>query len=91
MSDFDKLESKLDIVVDKIANIDKTLTSQHEILGEHIRRTVALEDYNTKIVEPIRTWKERISGATSLITIFGGFVLTVAGLVEIIVYFKTGK
>lgn len=91
MPDLKRLEDKIDIVVEKIANIDKTLSSQHEILGEHIRRTEALEEYNKLIVEPIRTWKEHIVGACKLLGTFSGIVIVLASIVEIIVYFKTGK
>jgi hypothetical protein len=40
---FDKLEEKIDKIVDKVGEINTTLAAQHVTLEEHIRRTELLE------------------------------------------------
>lgn len=40
----ERLEAKVDHVIDKIENINVTLAAQHESLKDHIRRTELLEE-----------------------------------------------
>lgn len=60
MSDtrFDRLEVKLDKVIDKLSAIDSTLASQHVTLVEHIRRTVILEE----AIKPLQKQSNRFQG-----------------------------
>lgn len=43
MSD-QRIEQKIDLIVEKISSIDSTLASQHEILKDHTRRSLANEE-----------------------------------------------
>lgn len=43
MSD-QRIDEKLDMIVEKISSIDSTLASQHEILKDHTRRSLANEE-----------------------------------------------
>lgn len=73
----DKIEIKLDKVVEKISAIDVTLASQHISLKEHIRRTELLEDD----VAPLKKHDAMFMGALKLI----GIVALCAGAIESIV------
>lgn len=53
-----RIEHKMDQVVEKIGNIDMTLAAQHVSLREHMRRSVALE----KQVEPLRLHVAMVNG-----------------------------
>ena len=73
MSDFNRLEAKLDKIVDKIGSIDSTLASQHTSLREHIRRTELLEAQ----LRPVEKHVAMIQGALKLIglvALFGGIL-----------------
>jgi len=59
----DRLEEKIDIVVEKIANIDVTLAKQSVLLDEHIRRTNLLED----TLEPIKNHVNKVDFILKLI------------------------
>lgn len=43
IDDLKRIESKVDIISDKISSIDSTLAAQHVSLSDHIRRTEILE------------------------------------------------
>ena len=62
-----RLESKIDHVVEKINSIDTTLAAQHESLKYHIKRTDLLE----RQVKPIEAHVNRINGALALISATG--------------------
>jgi hypothetical protein len=66
-SRINRLESKIDHVVEKINSIDSTLSAQHESLKYHIKRTDLLE----KQVKPIEAHVNRINGALRLISATG--------------------
>ncbi len=86
MSDsrFDRLEGKLDIVVDKISSIEVTLVSQHAVLQEHIARTKALE----AIVEPLHTDALMAKGAYKLLGWMGASVGFISACYEILSYYR---
>ena len=82
----DRIETKIDKIIDQIGEINSTLAAQHISLELHIKRTNILED---KII-PIETSRNEIRGIIKL----GGWIvgaLTVAAmLAEILGYFKHG-
>jgi hypothetical protein len=61
----DRVETKIDGVVDRIGSIDNTLIKQSVILDEHIKRTEQLEGR----VLPIETYIIKLHGITSLLKI----------------------
>ncbi len=79
-----RIEDKLDKISERLNSIDITLTSQHESLKDHMRRTELLEIR----IDPIE--KVIYKRAGSIAT--GGYIASVIGLiaaiVEIIHYFK---
>lgn len=74
---FDRLESKIDSINEKIHSIDTTLAAQHESLRDHIRRTEILEEE----IKPIKKHTERVSGAVAFISFLG----VLAAIVETII------
>lgn len=75
-SRFNRLESKIDRVVESVANIDKTLAGQHVQLTEHIRRTGLLEDS----MEPIKKHVAAVDGVLKFIGVAGVILGIVAGI-----------
>lgn len=71
---FSRLEDKLDIVIEKIGSVDKTLAAQHVSLVEHIRRTELLE----QAVIPIQTHVVQVQGVAK----FFGALAVLAGILE---------
>jgi len=70
----DKLDTKLDKIVDRLGSVDVTLAQQHESLKTHIRRTELLEE----AVAPIEKHVDMMSGALKLVGILG----LIAGILE---------
>lgn len=77
-----RLEQKLDHIVEKIGNIDVTLTKQAEQIEYHIKRTDLLE----KKLEPIEKHVIMSKGAFKLLTLLGGAIGLVAAIVEIVTF-----
>lgn len=69
----DRIESKLDGIVDKIGSIDVTLAAQKVILEEHQRRSLA----NEKIAEALAAKVEPIAQHVAVVEFIG----KVAGIV----------
>jgi hypothetical protein len=86
MSDtrLDRIESKIDVVIDRVSAIDATLSSQHEVLVQHIARTKALE----AIVEPLHKEALMVAGAWRMVGIFGGIVGFVSAVYEILSFYR---
>lgn len=61
----DRIEDKIDKVLEKASNTDVTLAKQSVILEEHVRRTEALE----AIVMPIKT---KVDVATLALKVIAG-------------------
>lgn len=59
----DKIENKIDKVIDHTTSIDITLAKQHLVLEEHIKRTALLE----KQVVPIQEHVNFINKLTKLV------------------------
>ncbi len=78
--DKSKIEEKLDEVNSRLNNIDNTLTAQHEILKNHIKRTELLEVQ----VDTLKSNSNQIIGAVKFVKIIGIVFGILAGLAEII-------
>ncbi len=63
----DRLENKIDKIIDKIGSIDTTLSAQHESLKIHIKRTDLLE----KKVDAQEAYINKVTGALKLISSAG--------------------
>lgn len=75
----DRIESKLDTMQDKVANIDKTLAINTTSLQEHMSRT----KLNEARIEIIETHVHQVQGAvkfSSVLAAISGFLLTCAKL-----------
>jgi archaellum component FlaC len=77
----DRIESKIDKVVEDISSIDSTLAAQHEQIKEHIRRTALLED-------DIKPLKQHVSSFNAVLR-FLGVILLISGAIEGIVSLLT--
>lgn len=62
---YNKLESKIDKIVDKQTEMAIILSAQHESLKTHIKRTDLLE----KALEPIKKHVNMVSGGLKLLGI----------------------
>lgn len=69
-----RIEKKLDVIIDRISAVDVTLASQHQILNEHQRRSIALE----AIVDVLRRNQYRVEGVLK----FFGILAVIATIVE---------
>lgn len=66
--------AKLDKIYDRLSSIDSTLSSQHEVLKEHIRRTEVLESE----IKPVQRHVTMVEGAIKFI----GLLALIVGLIE---------
>ncbi len=78
MDDLKRFEFKLDKIDQRINNIDVTLSSQAEVLKEHVRRTNLLEEQ----IRPIQKHVAMVDGITKFIGILG----ILAGIAEAVAY-----
>lgn len=74
--DNEKLENKLDKIVDHISSIDITLAKQQVTLDDHIRRTEILED----ALKPIQRQYWVRSGIVALIGLLAAILSGLAGI-----------
>lgn len=72
----ERIENKLDKVVDQIGEINETTTKQQVSLDYHIKRTDLLE----KKLEPV---EEHVQLVSALFKIIGGLAV-VAGIISVI-------
>jgi len=70
----EKLDVKLDKVIEHIANIDTTLAKQSVILDEHVKRSTQLEDR----MEPVEKHVVMINGVLK----FLGLLAAIAAIIE---------
>lgn len=63
----EKLHEKIDIVVERIHNIDMTLVRQEETLKEHIRRSLANEQAVDILKEELKPLKKRENFISSVL------------------------
>jgi hypothetical protein len=78
MSDdrLDRIESKIDKIVEHIGSVDVTLAKQEVSLAEHIRRTALIEDK----LKPVESHVHMVNGAFKLV----GLLSTVAGILTVL-------
>ena len=81
---FDRIEIKIDKVVEHISSIDSTLAAQHISLKDHIRRTELLE----KDVAPIKAHVAMVSGALKLIGLIAAICGGIEGVVVLLEYLR---
>lgn len=72
----DRIEGKVDTIVDKLNDTNIILAEQHVSLKEHMRRTALLE----KAVEPLQKHVSMFNGALKLI----GLVAALAAIAEVL-------
>lgn len=73
-----RLEAKIDVIVDRIGSIDVTLVKQHESLKHHIKRTEILE-------QELRPIKKHVSTVSAIMKITGfmiGLIGVAAAVIE---------
>lgn len=70
----DKINDRLEKMVDRLGSIDRTLVRQEGQLAEHIRRTELLEDE----VRPIKAHVSHVEGAAKLVALLA----LVAGILK---------
>lgn len=89
MSDdkFERMESKLDRIVDKIGSIDITLHGQHVSLTDHIRRTELLEEQ----LRPVEKHVAMVQGALKLIGLIALVGGILGGAAEFLMFVKDLK
>jgi DNA-binding ferritin-like protein len=74
----DKMEEKLDKVIEHIAEINVTLGKQSVILEEHVKRTNLLEAK----LEPVEKHVHMIQGAIKLFGMIAVFFAIIEGLMR---------
>lgn len=72
----DKIEAKVDNIVESIGTINTTLSAQHVSLQEHMRRTTLIENQ----LMPIKTQSDMMKGAIKLLVLIGVIVAIVEGI-----------
>jgi hypothetical protein len=75
-----RVDEKLDRILEKISSIDVTLIKQHASLAEHIRRTEILEEK----IKPIEVHMTELKGIVKLLKLIGIF----ATIVEVLHLWK---
>lgn len=80
----ERIEQKLDKVVDHIAAIDTTLALQHASLAEHMRRTSLLEGR----VDPLEKQALMIAGMVRILGLSVAAAGFIAAIIEIVMYVK---
>lgn len=79
-----RLEGKIDSIVDQMGDIKITLAKQHESLKTHIKRTDLLEEK----VAPLAESHIKSLGRLEILGWVGGLLAAAAALAEIIRYIK---
>lgn len=80
MSEFDKIDSKLDKIVEDINEINITLAAQHEQLKEHIKRSDLLEAK----LDPIEKKITMIEGAGKLVGWIAVLCAAITGIAKVL-------
>lgn len=83
----EKLEQKVDKILDKIASIDVTLVGQHMQLKEHLRRS-QLNEENIELLreqfKPVEVHVSQVAGALKFLGIISILVGVAAGIIKIL-------
>jgi hypothetical protein len=80
MSDLKRIEDKIDRLDEKLASVNVTLSSQHVVLSDHIRRTELLE----AAIEPMKERINKVQGVIQFIVFLSVIATIVVGVVEAI-------
>ncbi len=80
----DRIEKKVDIVVDKVSSLDATTKVQQTILDEHVRRSTMLEDQ----IKPIQKHVDRIEGALKFIGALALLAGMAAAVTEVLTFLR---
>lgn len=81
----DKLEEKLDKIVDNLISIDKTLVKQEAELSEHILRTTFAEkrlEHIENDILPIKVHVNKVQGAFQLLGVISVIVAIVTAIIQ---------
>lgn len=81
-----RIEDKIDSIMEQISEINSTLAAQHVSLEIHIKRTNILEE---KIL-PIEERNSQLNGIIKLGGLIVGALTVAAALAEILGFFKHG-
>lgn len=83
----EKLELKVDKILEKIASIDVTLVGQHMQLKEHLRRS-QLNEENMELLrqqfKPVEIHVTQVTGALKFLGIISLLVGVAAGIIKIL-------
>lgn len=72
----EKLEAKIDKIMDRISSIDATLAKQEVTLAYHIKRTDLLE----KQVEPVQKHTNELKGIVTMLKILALLATIIEGI-----------
>lgn len=87
MDNYERLEQKLDKVVEDISKINITLVAQHHNLKEHMRRSQANEQAIEIIKDELIPVQKHVNGLNYVLKAVG-VVTVIIGLVTAILKFK---
>lgn len=77
----DKLESKLEVLDEKLDDIVLTLVTNTKSLDEHMRRTAILEDYVTAEMKPLKSRMDAIFYGVKGVMWVAGILAGLAGFI----------
>jgi hypothetical protein len=80
----DRIETKIDHIIDRVGSIDTTLATQHISLTEHMRRTALLEE----AIKPLVKHDTMTMGFIKLIVLVATIFTGVEGLLALLSYLK---
>jgi hypothetical protein len=72
----DRIEDKIDKIVEHTAYMDVTLAKQHVSLDEHIKRTTQIEAE----LLPIKAHVNKVKGAIALLTFLAGITALIEAI-----------
>jgi hypothetical protein len=84
---FDRIENKLDHLIDKVSAIDVTMAKNTVSLSEHIYRTDLLE----KQLAPVTRRMDMVKGVIGFFALVAAAATFGAAIMEIVFYIKTGS
>lgn len=87
MDNYERLEQKLDKVVEDISKINITLVAQHHSLKDHMRRSEANEKAIEIIKEELIPVQKHVNGLNYILKAVG-VVTVILGMVTAIIKFK---
>jgi hypothetical protein len=88
-SQLDRIESKVDGLDSRLDSVEKVQVKQEANLGEHMRRTVLLEEAQAATqaeIKPLTLQRARMEGALKVIGLIATGVSLVAGCIKIVTW-----